>query len=156
MARNKQLISADGRPYTPWQRRTRALCILLLIWSLFELASAAGFITAFNVSGFDIGSVLPGLTVGQGTLVAGLINLVVSICGIIGAHNPKNITLFFWAVVANTVLLSWQVASNWSVGKIDPYTLVSFVVSFAFAICAWNVRGQTGYFDNHPYPEDEE
>ena len=29
-------------------------------------------------------------------------------------------------------------------------------VGLAYAACAWNVRGQTGYFDNHPKPEDDE
>ena len=41
-------------------------------------------------------------------------------------------------------------------GILDPASLVSLAVTFTYAACAWNVRGQTGYFDRHPHPEDEE
>lgn len=34
--------------------------------------------------------------------------------------------------------------------------VVSLAVVLVYAACAWNVRGQTGYFDNHPHPNDPE
>ena len=33
---------------------------------------------------------------------------------------------------------------------------MSLIIVLAFAACAWNVRGQTGYFDNHPHPDEED
>lgn len=41
-------------------------------------------------------------------------------------------------------------------GQVDPAMVFSLVVVLVYAACAWNVRGQTGYFDNHPKPEDDE
>lgn len=156
MKQKKQLISADGTPYTLWQKRTRYMCFALIAWAVIELGTGAGLITAIHIGILDTRVLFPGLVVGPGTILSGVINLFVAICGIIGARNPKHITIFFWGVIGNTVLLSWQVASNFSIGLYDPYTIASLVISFAFAVCAWNVRGQTGYFDHHPHPGDEE
>ena len=156
MTKKKALISADGTPYTPWQTRTRYMCFALIAWALIEIGTGAGFLTAIKVGAIDTSSWIPGLVFGPGTVVSGAVNLFVAICGIIGARNPKRITVFFWGVIGNTVLLSWQVASNCSVGVTDPFTVASLLISFAFAVCAWNVRGQTGYFDQHPHPDDEE
>lgn len=155
MKKKKELISADGTPYTPWQKRTRYMCIGLIAWAIIEIGTGAGFLTAIKIGILDTSVLFPGLVFGPGTVVSGLVNLFVAICGIVGARNPKHITVFFWGVIGNTVLLSWQVASNWSLGLLDSYTVASLLISFAFAVCAWNVRGQTGYFDQHPHPSDD-
>ena len=76
--------------------------------------------------------------------------------GLWGAYNPKRITVFFWLVVLDAVLSSWSTASAVSRGQIDPATTLSLIIVLAFAACAWNVRGQTGYFDNHPHPDEED
>ena len=126
----KQHISADGTPYTIWQLRTRWLCIALLVWAILEL--------------------------GGYTIANGAVNIVVAILGLWGAYNPKRITVFFWLVVLDALLSSWSTASAVSQGQIDPATTLSLVIVLAFAACAWNVRGQTGYFDNHPHPDEDD
>lgn len=147
-------LSADGTPYTIWQARTRILCLVLLAWSVFEVGVGAGFITLVSFGIVDLAVLLPWFTLGPSTVVSGVSNLLVSLFGLWGAHNPKRITVFFWAVFLYALLNSWQVASLWSLGQVDPASVVSLAVSLAYAVCAWNVRGQTGYFDNHPKPTD--
>lgn len=150
----KERLSADGTPYTIWQSRTRILCIVLLVWSVVEIGVGAGFITLTGFGIIDPAVLVPGVTFGPSTVVSGVSNLLVSLFGLWGAHNPKRITVFFWAVFLYALLNSWQVASLWSMGQVDPAAIVSLAVSLAYAVCAWNVRGQTGYFDNHPKPTD--
>lgn len=150
----KPRLSADGTPCTVWQARTRILCLVLLAWSLVEIAVGAGFTTLISFGMVDLAALIPGLTFGPTTVVSGVSNLLVSIFGLWGAYNPKRITVFFWAVFLYALLNSWQVASLWSAGQVDPASVVSLAVSLAYAVCAWNVRGQTGYFDNHPKPTD--
>ena len=153
MAKNKQLISADGTPYTPWQKRTHYLCLALIVWSLVEIGTGIGILAFIKTEAINPGLLVSDLVFGLGTVLSGVATLIVAIFGVVGAHNPKHCTVFFWGAIISAVMLSWQVASNWSVGIIDPYTIASFLISFVYALCAWNVRGQTGYFDHHPHPQ---
>ena len=45
---------------------------------------------------------------------------------------------------------AWALASSVSAGTCDLTSLVSGLFVIALAVCAWQVRGQTGYFDAHP------
>ena len=92
MKKKKELISADGTPYTPWQKRTRYMCIGLIVWAIIEIGTGAGFLTAIKIGILDTSVLFPGLVFGPGTVVSGLVNLFVAICGIVGARNPKHIT----------------------------------------------------------------
>lgn len=151
----KELISADGRPYSKWQRRTRTLCILLLVYASLEIAAGIVFVCLGQFAQFYLSDVAGGISITLETLVFGCYNLVMALLGLHGAKNPKKIGLFFWAILINAVLMSWQVASDISVGQLEISSLITLIICMAFAVCAWNVRGQTGYFDNHPMPEDE-
>lgn len=153
MAR-KELISADGTPYTVWQRRTRVLCLIYFVWALVEVGVGAGFIAVRQGGIFDIAEHLSVITLGESTIISGFVSLVIALSGLWGAHNPKRITLFFWVTLLSAVLYSWYVASAWSTGQLDPVMVASLAITLIYAACAWNVRGQTGYFDNHPKPED--
>lgn len=152
----KVRISADGTPYSVWQTRTRILCLIYLAWAVLEIAVGAGFLTIRSIGLFDPTELIPTVTFGGSTVLSGVFNLVIALSGLWGAHNPRCITLFFWAAFLTALLSAWQVASAWSSGEIDPAMVLSLVVVLVYAACAWNVRGQTGYFDNHPQPEDEE
>lgn len=148
----KPRLSADGSPYTAWQERTRLLCLALIAWAMVELAVGCGIITLVSIGIIDPAVLFPNLRFGPSTVISGVLNLVVAAFGLWGAYNPRRITVFFWAVFLNALLNSWQVASAWSAGEYDPATTASLLIGLAFAVCAWNVRGQTGYFDNHPMP----
>lgn len=148
-------ISADGTPYSVWQVRTRLLCMALAVWATIEIIAGAGFHTLLNMGILDIASVLSGFTLGASTIISGAFNLLVACAGLWGAHDPRRITVFFWAVLINAVLGLWQVASLLSMGQFDVTTFVSVGISLIYAICGWQVRAQTGYFDNHPHPEDD-
>ncbi len=150
----KVRLSADGTPYTAWQRRTRVLCLVYVVWALVEIATGAGFLTIRSIGLFDPTEPVPIMTFGSSTVVSGVLNLLVAFAGLWGAHNPHRITVFFWATLLAALLSSWQVASAWSMGQMDPAMVFSLVVTLVYATCAWQVRGQTGYFDNHPRPDD--
>ncbi len=152
----KQHISADGTPYTIWQLRTRWLCLALLVWAILELSGGIGLFSLSVLNIFHLQELVPALSVGPYTIANGAVNIVVAILGLWGAYNPKRITVFFWLVVLDALLSSWSTASAVSQGQIDPATTLSLVIVLAFAACAWNVRGQTGYFDNHPHPDEDD
>ncbi len=152
----KVRISADGTPYTAWQTRTHILCLVYLAWAAAEIALGVVFIALHLLGLPDPTDLVPLLSFGPSTVVSGLFNFAVALLGLWGAYNPQRITVFFWFAIVSAVLMAWQVASEWSMGRLDPASLVSLAITFTFAACAWNVRGQTGYFDNHPHPEDEE
>ncbi len=154
--RKKERLSADGTPYTAWQRRTRVLCLVYAVWALVEIATGAGFLTIRAIGLFDPTELVPMLTFGSSTVVSGVLGLLVAFAGLWGAHNPHRITVFFWATLLAALLSSWEVASAWSMGMMDPAMVFSLAVTLVYATCAWQVRGQTGYFDNHPHPEDED
>ena len=151
----RKLISADGKPYSKWQRRTRTLCIILLVYALLEIASGIVFVCLGQFAQFYLSDVAGGLSITLDTLIFGCYNLIMALLGLHGAKNPKKIGIFFWAVLIDAVLMSWQVASDISVGHLEISSSITFAICMAFAVCAWNVRGQTGYFDNHPMPENE-
>lgn len=152
----KVRISADGTPYTVWQTRTRILCLIYAAWAVAEIAVGAGFITIRAIGLFDPTDLIPNITFGGSTVVSGVLNLIIALSGLWGAHNPRRITLFFWVSFLVALLSAWAVASAWSMGEVDPAMVVSLAVVLVYAACAWNVRGQTGYFDNHPHPNDPE
>ena len=154
--KKKQRISADGTPYSIWQTRTYWLCIALIAWAVLELSVGIGLFSLSILDIFHFQELVPTLSVGPATIANGVVNLVVALLGLWGAYNPKRITVFFWLVVLDAVLSSWSTASTVSRGQIDPATTLSLIIVLAFAACAWNVRGQTGYFDNHPHPDEED
>lgn len=147
-------ISADGSPYTVWQRRTRILSLALAVWSILEIVVGAGLHTLLNLGVFDLALAVPGFTLGVSTVISGAFNLLVACSGLWGAHDPRKITVFFWAALVNAVLAAWQSASLLSLGQLDITTFISLCISLIYATCGWQVRTQTGYFDKHPYPEE--
>ena len=58
--------------------------------------------------------------------------------------------LFFWIVLVDALLTAWSLASSVSYGFFDPTSIVSGLFIILLAVCAWQVRGQTGYFEQHP------
>lgn len=148
----KVRLSADGTPYTVWQARTRVLCIALAAWGVLEAGIGLGFFSASIIGVFHLQDFVP---VGPGAMIIeGTITFLTALSGLWGAHNPRRITVFFWVTFLVALLAAWLTASMWSQGMLDLSTLVLFAIAMAFAVCAWNVRGQTGYFDNHPHPGD--
>lgn len=149
-------VSADGTPYSKWQTRTRILCILLLVYASAEIIVGTVFVCLGQFAHFYLSDVVQWISISANTLVFGIYNFVMALLGLRGARNPQKIGLFFWAILINAVLMSWQVASDVSLGQVEITSAITLAIVFVYAVCAWNVRGQTGYFDNHPKPEDEE
>lgn len=148
------LIGADGMPMSVWQVWLRRLCIVMIVWAVLELAFGVVFWTVGSVvegariAGIELRSIAA--SVGSTALMSAALNLVIGLLGIRGARNPYKISLFFWITLADAVLTAWAMASNISSGIIDVTGIVSGLFIIALAVCTWQVRGQTGYFDEHP------
>ena len=152
----RDLFSYDPSESTPWQRRTFYCCAIMFVLAVVLLTVGIVFVVLaefFGIKSFDL---MPGIVLGGETLVAGLIGIVVAISGIIGALDPKRITVFFWIVTLYGLLELWDLASKISQGQFNPAAIISLVIVLFLVACAWNVRGQTGYFDHHPHPDDPE
>lgn len=149
-----KLLSFKPSDYTPWQRRTFYCCLVMFVLSVVSLVLGIVFIVlaeCFGIKSFDL---IPNVVLGGETLVAGIVGVIVAISGIVGAKDPKKITLFFWIVTLDGLLELWDLASKISQGQVNPVAIVSLVIVLFLVACAWNVRGQTGYFDHHPHPDD--
>lgn len=151
---NKLRLGTDGKPMSVWQIWLRRLCIVMIVWAALELVFGIVFwavgwsVEGLQIAGVELKSIAA--SVGSTALVSAALNLVIALLGIRGAKNPCKITLFFWITLADAVLTAWAMASNIASGIIDVTGMISGLFIIALAVCTWQVRGQTGYFDEHP------
>lgn len=151
-----KLLSFDPKKYSPWQRRTFYCCAFMFLLSVVLATVGVVFVVLAEFFGIKSIDLMPGVVLGGETLVAGIVGIVVALSGIIGAKDPRKITLFFWIVTLYGLLELWDLASKISQGQVNPAAIITLVIVMFLVACAWNVRGQTGYFDNHPHPGDPE
>lgn len=153
-------LGADGKPMSVWQIWLKRLCFIMIIWSVIELLIGIVFLFAGNMVPAEVFNDF-GRTYGVSvddswfllsvsTLIGAFLNMAMGFLGIMGADNPSKIVVFFWIALIDAVITAWALASNVSIGLIDPSSLVSSAFIIALAVCAWQVRKQTGYFDQHP------
>ena len=162
MTKEKKVpVGADGKPMTSWQVWLRRLCIVLLVWAALEVLLGAllvifsGFVPADLLKGIeglgaDIDAQFFAKFLGVSAMVGAVINVVVALLGIRGAKNPAKIALFFWIALVDAVVTAWALAGSLSQGALEPSSLISGLFIISLAVCAWQVRKRTGYFDVHP------
>lgn len=146
-------VGDDGVLMTKWQIWLRRLCLFVIVWAVAELLLGAalwgGYLVSLLVLGIEP-AVLAEPVVGAMAMVGACLNLAIGLLGVRSAKNPCKITLFFWITFIDAMLTAWALASSVSAGSCDLTSLVSGLFVIALAVCAWQVRGQTGYFDVHP------
>ena len=156
-------IGDDGQPMTKWQIWLKRLCSVMVAWAVLDLLIGIVVIAISRFARFDgyagmsveeMQAAL--LALGIASIVGAFVNVVLGFLGVRGAKNPRKIALFFWIALIDAVLTVWSAASSASQGVVDAPAIVSGAFILALAVCAWQVRGQTGYFDNHPVPEDDD
>lgn len=162
MAKEKTVpIGADGKPMTTWQIWLRRLCLILIVWAALEVLLGillvvfssyvpADLLKGIEGLGADVDAQFFAKFLGVSALVGAVINVAVALLGVRGAKNPPKITLFFWIALVDAVVTAWALAGSLSQGALNPSSLVSGLFIIALAVCAWQVRKQTGYFDVHP------
>lgn len=147
-------LGADGKPMSVWQIWLRRLCLVMIGWAALELILGAvlwafgltmGSIHVIGVELYDLAAF-----VGTTALVNAVLSLIIGLLGVRGAKNPYKITLFFWIMLSDAVVTAWAMASSLSSGIFDATGVVNGLFIIALALCAWQVRGQTGYFDERP------
>lgn len=130
-----------------WAALEVVLGVLLVVFSAYVPADLLEGIEGFGAN-LDVQFFAKFL--GVSALVGAVINIIVALLGVRGAKNPGKIALFFWIALIDAVVTAWALASSLSKGALDPSSLVSGLFIIALAVCAWQVRKQTGYFDVHP------
>lgn len=93
-----KLLSFDPKKYSPWQRRTFYCCAFMFVLSVVLATVGVVFVVLAEFFGIKSIDLMPGVVLGGETLVAGIVGIVVALSGIIGAKDPRKITLFFWIV----------------------------------------------------------
>lgn len=146
-------VGDDGAPMTAWQVWLRRLCLFVVAWALAELVLGTALwgahllgVPLLDGAAFSFDAPV----VGAMALAGAVLNLAIGALGVRGARNPRRITLFFWITFVDALLTVWALASSVSAGSCELTSLVSGLFVVALAVCAWQVRGQTGYFDVHP------
>ena len=89
------LLSFDPKKYSPWQRRTFYCCAFMFVLSVVLATVGVVFVVLAEFFGIKSIDLMPGVVLGGETLVAGIVGIVVALSGIIGAKDPRKITLFF-------------------------------------------------------------
>ena len=148
-----QSVGENGAPMTIWQVWLRRLCLFVIEWAIAEVRLGAALWGAYLFARMVLDvepSVLAEPVVGAMAMAGACLNLAIGFLGLRGARNPRKITLFFWITFVDAMLTAWALASSVSAGTCDLTSLVSGLFVIALAVCAWQVRGQTGYFDAHP------
>ena len=148
-----QSVGENGAPMTIWQVWLRRLCLFVIVWAIAEVLLGAALWGAYLFARMVLDvepSVLAEPVVGAMAMAGACLNLAIGFLGLRGARNPRKITLFFWITLVDAMLTAWALASSVSAGTCDLTSLVSGLFVIALAVCAWQVRGQTGYFDAHP------
>lgn len=146
-------IGADGKAMSSWQLWLKRLCTIVIAWAAFELVLAAALAAAYLVNLPLVNNEIFAHLNSSSSMMAlfgAFLNLIIGILGIRGAKDPRKITLFFWITFIDAMLTAWSLASSVSLGASDLTSMVSGLFIIALAVCAWQVRGQTGYFDVHP------
>ena len=150
-----KFFKADTSQFSKWQRRTHYSCLVMLAIAVLLCAVGIAFIVLAEFFGMKSFELIPSVVLGGETLVAGVVGIAVAISGLVGAKDPTKITLFFWFVTLDGLLALWDLASKISQAQLNPAAVLTLAILMFLVACAWNVRGQTGYFDQHPHPEDE-
>lgn len=150
-------VDRDALPvdsWSAWQVWLKRLCSVLVGWACFELLLGAGLsiggeaLSSATFAGVDVRAIVAAL--GATAVASAAFNGVIGLLGIYGAAHPHRIALFFWIAFADGLATAWALASRLSAGIVDVPSMVSGLFIIAIAVCAWQVRGQTGYFDVHP------
>lgn len=154
--KSKEQVCSTGQyvqSMSVWQVWLRRLCLFVIVWAIAELLLGAVLWGAYLLGislWTDTAAEFAMPVVGAMALLGALLNLLIGVLGVRAAKNPCRITLFFWITFVDAMLTAWALASSVSTGTCDLTSLVSGLFVIALAVCAWQVRGQTGYFDIHP------
>ena len=138
-----QSVGENGAPMTIWQVWLRRLCLFVIVWAIAEVLLGAALWGAYLFARMVLDvepSVLAEPVVGAMAMAGACLNLAIGFLGLRGAR----------ITFVDAMLTAWALASSVSAGTCDLTSLVSGLFVIALAVCAWQVRGQTGYFDAHP------
>lgn len=134
------------------QKALKVISIVLIIWAVITILIGA-FLAAgsampgmsdqsIDVSGTALNASSAALALGVGTVVGGVINLIIGFLGLRGAKNPKKIGAFLVLCIIGLILGIAGIVLNVMNGAFQWTDLVSVVIVIVCTILAFSVRKQ--------------
>lgn len=134
------------------QKALKVISIILIVWAIVVIllggfmaaGSAAPGMSAqsIDMGGSTMDMATAALAFGIGTVVGGVVNLIIGLLGLRGAKNPHKIGLFFALCVIGLVLGIVGIVMNIMQGAFQWTSLVSVVIVAACTLLAAKIRKQ--------------
>lgn len=134
------------------QKALKVISIVLIVWAIVVIllggfmaaGSAAPGMSAqsIDMGGSTMDMATAALAFGIGTVVGGVVNLIIGLLGLRGAKNPHKIGLFFALCVIGLVLGIVGIVMNIMQGAFQWTSLVSVVIVAACTLLAAKIRKQ--------------
>lgn len=132
------------------QRVLKIISILLIVWAVILIAFGAflafgsGFATGYVVDsqGAAVDAATMSIALGVGTIIGGVVNLVIALLGLRGAKNPRKIGAFFVLSIIGVVLGLISLGMGIAQGTFQWSSLVSLALVVVCAVLAYNIKKQ--------------
>lgn len=134
------------------QKTLKIISIVLLVWAvlviIFGALMAAGSQVpgmsneVVDIEGTTVDLSLAAMGLAIGTIVNGVINLVIALFGLRGAKNPAKIGVFFILCIIGLVLGAVGLVMDISQGVFQWTSLVSFALIIVCTVLAYNIKKQ--------------
>lgn len=132
------------------QRVLKIICILLVVWAIILIAFGAflafgsGFATGtiVDAQGATVDAATMSIALGIGTIVGGVVNLIIALLGLRGAKNPRKIGVFFVLCIIGAVLGLISLGMSIAQGSFQWSSLVSLALIIVCAVLANSIKKQ--------------
>lgn len=134
------------------QKALKVISIILIVWAIVVILlggfmAAGSAVPGMSAQSIDVGGstmdmATAALAFGIGTVVGGVVNLIIGLLGLRGAKNPHKIGLFFALCVIGLVLGIVGIVMNIMQGAFQWTSLVSLAIIAACTLLAAKIRKQ--------------
>lgn len=134
------------------QKTLKIISIILIVWAIIVILLGAFMAAGSAVPGMSAESIDMGsgpmsmssaaLAFGVGTIIGGVINLIIGLLGLRGAKNPHKIGLFFVLCIIGLVLGIVGIVMNIMQGAFQRTSLVSIVIIAVCTFLAHSIKKQ--------------
>ena len=146
----RAVYNGRGRPMSGSQRALKIICILLIAWAVILIAFGAfltfgsGFATGNIVDsqGATVDAAAMSIALGIGTVVGGVVNLIIALLGLRGAKNPRKIGAFFVLCIIGVVLGLISLGMSIAQGSFQWSSIVSLALVIVCTVLASSIKKQ--------------
>lgn len=132
------------------QRVLKIISILLIVWAVILIAFGAfltfgsGFATGYVVDsqGASVDAATMSIALGVGTIIGGVVNLIIALLGLRGAKNPRKIGAFFVLCIIGVVLGLIGLGMGIAQGTFQWSSLISLALVIVCTVLAYSIKKQ--------------